>query len=289
MDERRPGNPARTGNAARANPGSHGCACAGYEPLGERIHLPDPNDRHVLAVAITGRADVIVTKNLKDFPADRLARLASGRNILTCSSAACWNCMKPRRLPLLRGTARASAVRRNPWTITLTRCWRRNCRKPLPPFGAIGTISEPTQKNKSRKFLGLCQTRFGARHPSRARISTGADARSCFSSLATIDRRASGSGRCRCNASPIGAVSQASHCSACQSLAARNPTSEDGSMIRLDSDVRSAVSSCYVPNYPTCHRSSAAPSSGGPAPGSQPRRRHAARSAPADRSDRACP
>ena len=44
----------------------------GYEDLIEGLHLPDPDDRHVLAAAIRGRADVIVTCNLKDFPADVL-------------------------------------------------------------------------------------------------------------------------------------------------------------------------------------------------------------------------
>ena len=45
----------------------------GYENLIPALHLPDPTDRHVLAAAIRGRADVIVTLNLKDFPAPVLA------------------------------------------------------------------------------------------------------------------------------------------------------------------------------------------------------------------------
>ncbi len=35
--------------------------------------LPEPGDRHILAAAIVGRADVIVTRNLRHFPTEQLA------------------------------------------------------------------------------------------------------------------------------------------------------------------------------------------------------------------------
>jgi hypothetical protein len=44
----------------------------GYEGLINSLDLPDRDDRHVFAAAIAGRADVIVTLNLKDFPAPAL-------------------------------------------------------------------------------------------------------------------------------------------------------------------------------------------------------------------------
>lgn len=45
-----------------------GCLITGYEILIPSLELPDPDDRHVLAAAIQGHCDVIVTFNQKDFP-----------------------------------------------------------------------------------------------------------------------------------------------------------------------------------------------------------------------------
>jgi hypothetical protein len=45
---------------------------AKYESLIDGLTLPDPEDRHVLAAAIRAGAQVIVTWNLKDFPAEAL-------------------------------------------------------------------------------------------------------------------------------------------------------------------------------------------------------------------------
>lgn len=47
-------------------------AVTGYEHLIDQIDLPDADDRHVLAAANHAEAEVIVTLNLRDFPADRL-------------------------------------------------------------------------------------------------------------------------------------------------------------------------------------------------------------------------
>ena len=43
-----------------------------YAPIIDSLDLPDLKDRHVLAAAIKANAEIIVTNNLKDFPAEIL-------------------------------------------------------------------------------------------------------------------------------------------------------------------------------------------------------------------------
>lgn len=50
------------------------CLVTGYEELIEGLHLPDLNDRHVLAAAIKASAQIIVTYNLSDFPGSYLSK-----------------------------------------------------------------------------------------------------------------------------------------------------------------------------------------------------------------------
>ena len=49
------------------------CLVTGYQPLVQALELPDPDDRHVLAAAIKAGAQLIVTRNRKDFPVKVLA------------------------------------------------------------------------------------------------------------------------------------------------------------------------------------------------------------------------
>jgi predicted nucleic acid-binding protein len=49
------------------------CLVTGYEDRVESVALPDKDDRHVVAAAITAAATLIVTWNIRDFPADILA------------------------------------------------------------------------------------------------------------------------------------------------------------------------------------------------------------------------
>ncbi|QLH64484.1 PIN domain-containing protein [Serratia symbiotica] len=43
-----------------------------FEPLIDSVDLPDVDDRHVVAAAVRSNAEIIVTFNLKDFPASAL-------------------------------------------------------------------------------------------------------------------------------------------------------------------------------------------------------------------------
>jgi hypothetical protein len=46
----------------------------GYGDLVAGLMLPDADDRHVVAAAIRGHADCIITTNLKDFPSEYLSQ-----------------------------------------------------------------------------------------------------------------------------------------------------------------------------------------------------------------------
>lgn len=56
------------------NENAEDCLVTGYESLIEALVLPDPDGRHVLAAAIVGHADVIITRNLRHFPNELLQR-----------------------------------------------------------------------------------------------------------------------------------------------------------------------------------------------------------------------
>jgi predicted nucleic acid-binding protein len=58
-----------------------------WEELVQTIQLPDPGDRHVIAAARAGRADVIVTDNLADFPPASLPASIARHSTTSCSTS----------------------------------------------------------------------------------------------------------------------------------------------------------------------------------------------------------
>jgi hypothetical protein len=50
------------------------CLVTEYEPFIDQLTLSDPDDRHVLAAAIRCPASVILTRNVRDFADDLVAR-----------------------------------------------------------------------------------------------------------------------------------------------------------------------------------------------------------------------
>jgi hypothetical protein len=59
---------------ALTNAAVRDCLVTGYDDVIDSLTLPAADDRHVLAAAIRAGAEVIVTYNLKDFPAETLAK-----------------------------------------------------------------------------------------------------------------------------------------------------------------------------------------------------------------------
>jgi hypothetical protein len=57
---------------SRMNHAVRDCVVTGFEHLMQVVHLPDQQDQHVVAAALHCSASLIVTFNLKDFPAHLL-------------------------------------------------------------------------------------------------------------------------------------------------------------------------------------------------------------------------
>lgn len=111
-----------------------------YRPLVADLKLPDPDDRHVLAAAIAGRASVIVTRNLKGFPA---------RDLLPHSVAS----QSPDEFLADLHAASPDAL------LSSVRCARHNLRKTTP---SVEVFVDALREGGLTKFSGVLRRNIAA-------------------------------------------------------------------------------------------------------------------------------
>lgn len=90
-----------------------GAAVSPQPGLEARLWLPDPNDVHVLAAAIAGSAEAVVTLNAGDFPRHTLAEEGLARHDPDTLLHDLW-CRAPEPVSRAAARVRANAIRHDP-------------------------------------------------------------------------------------------------------------------------------------------------------------------------------
>ena len=106
--------------------------------LEQRLWLPDPNDVHVLAAAISGSADVIITLNKKDFPAQILAEEGLSLTDPDAFLRGLWTAEPERIEPTaLKVLTKARSLQKPDWTMRglLKKARMPRLAKALEPLG----------------------------------------------------------------------------------------------------------------------------------------------------------
>ena len=101
------------------------CFVTGHKPLIAGLTLPDKDDRHVLAAAIRCSAQIIVTENLKDFPASVLGQYdleALGADDMLANTFDLFPQRGSRALRNVRARYRNPPMTASEFLLDLTRC-----------------------------------------------------------------------------------------------------------------------------------------------------------------------